>query len=170
MPEYKMNTKTEDRELIMEQVFDAPRTLVFQAFSKPEHLEAWWGPQGCETESRQFEFKPDGVWHFCMRCADKSQGEYYGEESWSKAVFHEVVQPERIMYTNLLTNEEGNIIEGTPSVQMDIQFAEDENRTRLIVRSRFASAEELQQVVEMGMVQGFSSQFNRLDDFLKELQ
>lgn len=170
MSDNKMNTKVEGRELVMERIFDAPRDLVFKTFSKSEHLAAWWGPAGWETENRQFEFEPGGVWHFCMRCADKNQGDLYGQESWGKAVFHEIVEPEKIVYTDSFSDAEGNTMEEMPSIQITILFVEHEDNTKLIVRSQFASAEALQQVMDMGVVQGFSSQFDGLDDLLKALQ
>lgn len=170
MSNQKVTTKAEGLELIMERIFDAPRTLVFKAFSKSEHLAAWWGPEGWETENRQFEFKPGGVWHFCMRCVDKKQGDFYGQESWGKAVFHEMVEPEKVVYTDTFSDEGGNTIEGMPSIEITILFVEKEGKTSLVIRSQFASAEALQQVMDMGVVEGFDSQLNRLDDLLKELQ
>ncbi|OAH63138.1 hypothetical protein AWH49_07320 [Domibacillus aminovorans] len=97
-----MTTNIEGQVLVMERIFNAPRGLVFKAFSEPERLASWWGPRGWQTENRKFEFKPNGVWHYCMRCIDENQGEFYGQESWGKAVYHEIIVPEKIVYTDTL--------------------------------------------------------------------
>ena len=76
--------------LIMERLFKAPRQLVFEAFSTPAHLEKWWGPSGWETKVYSFDFKPGGIWHYCMTCVDKEQGVFYGMESWGKSTFIDI--------------------------------------------------------------------------------
>jgi uncharacterized protein YndB with AHSA1/START domain len=165
-----VTTNVEGRVLVIERVVNAPRSLVFQAFSDPEHLANWWGPRGWQTENRKFEFKPGGIWHYCMRCTDKKQGDFYGQESWGKAVYHEIIAPEKIVYTDIFADEEGQPVEGMPEIKITLNFIDEEGKTKIITRSEFASAEDLQRIVDMGAVQGFSSQFERLDDFLEELQ
>lgn len=63
----ELTTFTEGKVLVMERIFNAPRSLVFEAFSDSERLESWWGPKGWKTINRQFEFKPEGVWLSIMR-------------------------------------------------------------------------------------------------------
>ncbi len=164
-----MTTNIEGQVLVMERIFNAPRGLVFKAFSEPERLASWWGPRGWQTENRKFEFKPNGVWHYCMRCIDENQGEFYGQESWGKAVYHEIIVPEKIVYTDTFVDEKAKAVEGMPEILVTMIFNEHEGKTKLITRSQFASIETLQQVMDMGVVQGFASQFDRLDDLLKEL-
>jgi len=162
-------TKVEGRELVMERIFDAPRDLVFKVFSESDHLAKWWGPKGWQTENRKFEFKPNGVWHYCMRCIDKNQGDFYGQESWGKAVYHEIIEPEKIVYTDMFVDEDGNAVDGMPELLVTMMFVEHEGKTNIITRSRFDSVEALQQVMDMGVVQGVTSQYERLDDYLDEL-
>lgn len=69
-----LKVKAEGRTLVMERLFDAPRDRVFKAFSEAGQLESWWGPKGWQTEVRSFAFKPNGVWHYCMRCTDGISG------------------------------------------------------------------------------------------------
>jgi uncharacterized protein YndB with AHSA1/START domain len=165
-----ITTSIEGRDLVMERIFDGQRDLVFKAFSNSEHLAGWWGPSGWQTENRAFNFKPDGVWHYCMRCTDENQGEFYGQESWGKAVYQEIIVPEKIVLTDMFADEEGNAADGMPVTLVTLTFVEHEGKTKLIMRSRFASVEGLQQVMEMGVVQGCASQFYRLDDLLEKLQ
>ncbi|MFB5663480.1 SRPBCC domain-containing protein [Alteribacillus sp. HJP-4] len=166
----RMTSKVDGRTLILERVFDAPRNLVFSAYSTSENLAAWWGPEGWETKNHRFEFVPGGVWHYCMRCIDKDQGEYYGQESCGKAVFHEITAPEKIVYTDYFSDADGNAVEGMPEMVVTVEFEEQGGKTNLISKCEFSSIENLQKVVEMGAKEGFNSQLNKLDDFLKEHQ
>src|SRR5690349_5790754 len=97
----KMNSRVEgDRTLVLERVFNAPRELVFKMFKDPEHLKHWWGPKGWELPVCKMDFRKDGVWHYCMKCTDQKQGEYFGMESWGKGVYKEISEPEKIIYTD----------------------------------------------------------------------
>ncbi|KKI92973.1 ATPase [Bacillus sp. SA1-12] len=162
--------KVEGQDLIIERIFNAPRDLVFKAFSESEHLENWWGPKGWKTENRTFEFKPNGVWHYCMTCIDPNQGDFYGQESWGKAVYREIIVPEKIVYTDWFADKEGNIAEGMPGMLITVDFVEQEGNTKVITRSQFESEASLQKVLEMGVVEGVSSQYECLDEHLENLQ
>ena len=73
-------SKVEGRELILERIFDAPRPLVFEAFTEAEHLMRWFGTDGWPLTVCNIDFRPGGVWHYCMKCMDEGQ-EYFGQES-----------------------------------------------------------------------------------------
>lgn len=105
-----------------------------------------------------------------MRCTDENQGEFYNQESWRKAVYQEITVPVKIVLTDMFADEEGNAADGMPVILVTLTFVEHEGKTKLIMRSRFASVEGLQQVMGMGIVQGCASQFYRLDDLLDKLQ
>src|SRR5271169_6856823 len=82
-----------DREIIISRVFDAPRELVWQAMSDPQHVVNWWGPVGFTSTIEKMEFRPGGVWKHVMRGPD-------GAEYPNKSVFKEIVPPERIVYAH----------------------------------------------------------------------
>lgn len=166
----RVESYVEGKDLVLERMFDAPKELVFRAFSESEHLANWWGPSGWKTENKSFDFKPDGIWHFCMTCIDKGQGEFYGQESWGKATFHEIIKPEKIVYTDTFSDEEGNVSEEAPKMLITLNFVEQDEKTKLIIRNQFKSEEALKSVMEMGIVEGMSSQFDELDDYLKKVQ
>ena len=69
-----------DRVLVLERIFDAPRELVFKMFKEPEHLKRWWGPRGWEIPVCTVDFRPGGVWHYCMKCVDQNLGQFFGME------------------------------------------------------------------------------------------
>lgn len=165
----EMKSSVDGRNLTLVRGFDAPPEVVFKAFSEPERLERWWGPEGWRTETSRFEFEPGGTWHFCMRCTDENQADSYGKESWGKAVYQEINPPERIIYVDTFSDAEGNSVEGMPETLVTFDFFEKEGETKLIVRAQFPSEEDLQSVLDMGLIEGFESQFNCLDAYLYEV-
>ncbi|MBB6670337.1 SRPBCC domain-containing protein [Cohnella nanjingensis] len=161
--------RVEGRELTLERTFNAPRTLVFKTFSDVEHLKRWFGPKGWTLSVTSFDFRPGGVWHYCMKCVDESQ-EHYGFESWGRADYHEIAEPERIFYSDAFSDAEGNITEGMPVAMITLSFVEEEGKTKLINHAQYASSDALQAVLDMGMFEGISSTWARLDELLAELQ
>lgn len=128
-----MISKVVGRELILERVFNAPRELVFQAFSKAEHLKRWWSTKGWSTPVCEVDFRPGGVWFYCMKCSDESQEEY-GMESWGKAVYEDIKEPERIVFIDSFADAEGNIVEEIPLTKMTIMFIEQGGKLNMLRR------------------------------------
>lgn len=167
----KMLKKVEGQELTLERVFNAPRELVFKAFSEAEHLKNWWGPRGWDVPVCKVDFRPGGVWHYCMKCVDKNQGDFYGQESWGKGIYKEIVAPEKIVYVDYFSDAEGNEVGGLPSAHITMLFEEYEgNKTKLINIGRYESTEALKTVLDMGMEQGISETWDRLDEHLQAMQ
>lgn len=156
--------------LVLERTFDAPRDLVFSMFKKPEHLKKWWGPRGWELPVCKIDFRPGGIWHYCMKCVDKNQGQYFGMESWGKAVFKNINEPERFSYTDYFSDAEGNENKDMPSTNATNEFKAEGNKTRLISRAEYVSAEALQTVMNMGMLQGITETWDRLDELVNSLK
>lgn len=166
MSETKVTKDLEKRELTVERVFDAPRERVWAAYADPEKLAKWWGPRGWETTIKSFDFRPGGEWHYCMKCVDEKQGEFYGQESWGKAVYGEIDEPNIITYTDYFSDAEGNINTEMPASTAIMEFFEEAGKTRLVVRSVFETSEGLQQVLDMGVVEGLTQTLDRLEEFV----
>jgi uncharacterized protein YndB with AHSA1/START domain len=77
-------------ELFVTRVFDAPRALVFKAWTEPHRIVQWWGPDGYTTPACDVDLRPDGVWRLCMLAPD-------GRERWLRCVYREIVEPERLV-------------------------------------------------------------------------
>ncbi|QHW29764.1 SRPBCC domain-containing protein [Paenibacillus rhizovicinus] len=159
-----------DRVLVLERVFNAPRDLVFQMFKEAEHLKRWWGPKGWEIPVCIIDFRPGGVWHYCMKCVDENQGHFFGMESWGKGIYEEIVEPETIIYTDYFSDADGTINEAMPSTLIKIEFHEQDGKTKLVNRSEYASAEALQTVMDMGMLQGITETWDRLSELLESIK
>lgn len=163
----KMLMKAEGRELILERVFDAPRKLVFEAFTKAEHLKQWWGPRGWEVTVCNVDFRPGGVWHYCMKCMDEKQGSFYGMESWGKAVYEEITEGESFVYVDCFSDAEGNVNTSLPSTRIKLIFEELDGKTKVVNHAFYDSEEALKTVLEMGMEQGIRETWDRLAEHLQ---
>lgn len=157
-----------DRVLVLERVFDAPRELVFTMFKEPEHLKIWWGPRGWVLPVCNIDFRPGGVWHYCMKCVE--QGEYFGMESWGKAVYKEIIEPETIIYIDYFSDAEGNSNETMPSTEVSMEFIDLGSQTKLVSRSEYVSAESLKTVMDMGVLQGITETWDRLEERINEVK
>lgn len=157
--------------LVLEREFNAPRELVFRMFKEAEHLKHWWGPQGWELPVCNVDFRPGGVWHYCMKCVDKNQGDFFGMESWGKGVYGEIIEPEKIVYRDYFSDAEGNENPDMPSTEVTLLFVDlGDNRTKLVNRGVYGSAESLQTVIDMGMLQGIGETWDRLSERLESLK
>jgi uncharacterized protein YndB with AHSA1/START domain len=154
-----LTTETAEREFVMERVFNAPRELVFTAFSACEHVVHWWGPKGWTLPVCQMDFRPGGVWFYCMRGPA-------GEEGCGKAVYREIVKPERIVYTDAFADAEGNVLDGMPEMLIMLTFAEQDGQTKLTNRAEFASVADKEATLAMGMIEGLTETLDRLEEYL----
>jgi len=152
--------------LKMERVFDAPRERVWRAFTTDE-INKWWGPRGWQTTSPHMEFKPGGYWHYGMKCVDESQGEWFGQESWGKAVYREIDEPNKFVYTDYFVDADGNINEDMPAMTITMEFIEEDGKTRVVSSSVFATEEDFDKVVATGVEQGAGETWDRLAEYLQ---
>ena len=143
------------RSIIGMREFDAPRELVFSAFTDPTHLARWWGPNGFTTTTSSFDLRPGGVWRFVMHGPD-------GRDYQNRITFEEVVRPERLVYRH----GGGNDVEPV-QFRQTITFEDLGGRTRITWRGDFPSAAERDRVIkeykaDVGLVQTLA----RLADFV----
>jgi uncharacterized protein YndB with AHSA1/START domain len=135
--------------------FDAPRELVFAAWTDPKHLAQWWGPHGFSITTSSFELRPGGVWRFVMHGPD-------GRDYQNRITFEEVVPPERIVYRH----GGGDDVEPV-QFRQTITFEDLGGRTRIVWRGDFPSAEERDRVIkEYGAAKGLAETMARLAEFV----
>lgn len=167
MAHNKMSHRVENEKvLIIEREFNAPRSLVFQMFKKPEHIKHFWGPRGWDVPVCKVDFRPGGSWIYCMKCVDKSQGDYFGMEAWGRADYKEIVEPEKIVYVDSFADAQGNIDPKLPTTTVTMTFNDLGQKTKIVSRGEYASAADVQKVLEMGMIQGISETWDRLEEYL----
>jgi uncharacterized protein YndB with AHSA1/START domain len=142
--------RTGDREIVLTRVFEAPRELVFGAWTESIHIAQWWGPTGFRTTIYEMDVRPGGVWRFVMHGPD-------GCDHKNKIIFHEIVKNERLTYTHLGEDDDPNVFEVT------VTLAPERNNTKLTMQSVFATAAERERVVrEYGTIEGGKQTLERL--------
>ncbi|HEY9290241.1 MAG TPA: SRPBCC family protein [Microlunatus sp.] len=134
---------TADREIVISRVVDAPRELVFEAFTAVRHLSRWWGPQGFTTSTRRFEFRVGGVWDFEMHGPDGA--DYQEWISWT-----EIVRPERIAMVHGESPGDPNAFESVLTFEPDGQSTRIEMRTVFPTKELRDEAAEKYHAIEAG--------------------
>lgn len=148
-------TLKSDLELEFSRVFDAPRRLVFEAHSKPEHVRRWWGPRGSTMAACELDFRPGGKWRFVVRTGKGREVTFFGE-------YREIVAPERFVWTFGF--------DGMPGGLETYTFTEAEGRTTLVAVGHFDSIQSRDAAIASGMEKGAAETWDRLAELLRELQ
>lgn len=156
----------ENKTLTIERTFDAPVGKVWRAYAEKDWFEKWWGPQGWETTAKEFNFAPGGRVHYDMKCTDKNQGEWFGQSSWGLMAIETVDAPHSFSYTDYFSDESGTINKDMPALRITNTFSDENGKTKLVSVSVADSAEQIEQLIKMGMLEGFDSQLQKLDALL----
>ncbi len=151
-----------DREIIQSRVFDAPRQLVWKAWTDPHQIVNWWGPLGFSTTTRRMEVRPGGVWRFVMHGPD-------GRDYQNRVTYLQVEEPKRLVYRH------GGDQETEPvNFEVTVTFepeAGDDNRTRLTMRMTFPSKAARDFVVrQYHAIEGGQQTLARLAKHLEQAQ
>ncbi len=149
----KVTTPTE-REIVMTRVFDAPRRLVFEAWTDPKYLPHWMlGPEGWTMPVCEIDLRPGGEWHFVWRRSD-------GTEIEMRGVYREVAPPERLVSTE---SWGGN----WPETLNTLLLSEEDGQTTITQTVLYPSTEARDAALKTGMKEGVSQSFDRLDEYLR---
>ncbi|HXI73519.1 MAG TPA: SRPBCC family protein [Verrucomicrobiae bacterium] len=153
--------------------FNAPRELVWKAWTEREQMMQWFGPKGCTIPVAKMDFRVGGEFHYCMCMPD-------GNEMWGKWIFREIVAPEKILLANSFADKDGNLTRppfpGAWSLQMltETTFTEREGKTTIRLKwfPLDATAEELKTFDAMrgSFSQGWKGTFDQLAEFLAKVQ
>jgi uncharacterized protein YndB with AHSA1/START domain len=150
-----MKESMSDRELIFNRVLDAPRELVFKAWTDPDHVVKWWGPNGFTNTNHGMDVSENGVWRFTMHGPD-------GVDYKNKIVFLEVVKPERLVYKHCDDEDTESI-----TFHVTVTFEAKGNKTDLTMCMVFDSKEELERVArEYGAIEGAHQHIARLEAYV----
>ena len=146
-----------DREIRITRLFDAPRHLVFEAMSKPEHIRRWWGRlgQGYSVPVCEVDLRPGGAWRFVNR-HPHGEAVFYG-------VYREIAPPERVVFTE--------IYEPFPDAESVVTavLTDERGKTRMNVTILYPSMDVRDMVLGTGMAQGAAISYDRLEEVAQEL-
>lgn len=153
-------SESSNSEVIISRTFDAPRRLVWQAWTDPKHIMQWWGPAGFHNERCESELRIGGRFQLEMRAPDGNVYPCIG-------TFREIVEGERIVY-------DGEAAEGhpcgagiPPRATVTVSFAEQNGKTRLTLHTRFASPERKQAAAEARFIVSWEEALDRLAKALR---
>jgi uncharacterized protein YndB with AHSA1/START domain len=153
-----LDLNSDSRLIIGVREFDAPRDLVFSAWTDPNHLAHWWGPNGFTTTTRSFDLRPGGVWRFVMHGPD-------GRDYQNRITFEEILRPERIVYRH----GGGEDVEPV-QFRTTVMFEDLGGRTRITWRGDFPSAAERDRVIrEYGAAEGVVQTMTRLGEYVSNM-
>ncbi len=167
MDKTKVTKDFENKTLIIERTFNAPRERVWEAYENPEKFSAWWGPEGWETTVKELTLVPGGKNHYCMKCVDKNQGEWFNQESWGLMAFEAVDKPASFTYKDYFSDEAGTLKQDMPTMTITMSFTEEDGKTKMVSRGVVESKEQLEQLVNMGMIEGLTSTLDKLEAFVE---
>lgn len=131
-------------------------------WTQAQHLRHWWGPQGWTTPVCQVDLRPGGVWFYCMQDPD-------GNRYCGKMIYAEIDAPRRFTGTDVFTDEDGNTSDDMPVAHSEYLFTAAGAETVLRNLTCYASAEQRDQVLEMGVEAGVNQTLDRLDAYLASL-
>lgn len=167
-----MPTSDNAAEFFIARTFDAPRDLVWKAFTDADALVQWWGPKGSTIKVLKLEMKPGGMFHYSM--------EYQlGHPMYGRFVYREIVAPERLVYVSSFSDANGGIARA-PFPQLKdtfpleilnvTTFTEERGRTTVSLRGHPIDATEAEAKTYTGMFdsmqQGFGGTFDQLETWL----
>jgi uncharacterized protein YndB with AHSA1/START domain len=135
-------------ELVITRVFDAPRELVWKAWTDPQRFKRWWGPKNFTAPVCKIDLQVVGAYLYCMRSPE-------GQDYWSTGVYREIVPPERIVCTDSFADEKGNLVPAShygmggdwPSeLLVTVTFEEQEGKTKFTLRHAGIPAGEMREL------------------------
>lgn len=147
-----------EREVVITRVINAPRSLVFEAWTESKHVAQWWGPTGFTNTICEMDVRPGGVWRFIMHGPN-------GVDYKNKIVYMEVVETERLVYSH--GGDEGD---EAGQFHVTVTFAEQDGKTQLTMRMLFESSEERDKTVDFGAIRGGNQTLDRLEEHLTKMR
>ncbi len=168
-----LSEKPSGKELVITKELNAPKDLVYEMWTRKEHLQKWWGPKGVDIKVTHFDLKPGGTFLYCMVLPD-------GGEMWGIFVYHEIVPAERMVFVNSFSNKDGEITRAPFStawpleVYNELTFNEKDGKTIVVLKGGpIHATEEERKTFESGfesMNEGFAGTFEQLENYLLEIK
>jgi uncharacterized protein YndB with AHSA1/START domain len=162
-------TNSAGKEFVISRTFNAPRDLVWSAWTQGERLAQWWGPKGSKVHVLRLEMRPGGMFHYSF--------EYQpGKPMWGRFVYREITPPERIVFVNSFTDSQGEIIRAPIKDNWPLEvlntmtLSEKGGRTTLTLRAHPINPTDVEYQTFIGMHdsmrQGYGGTFDQLGDYL----
>jgi uncharacterized protein YndB with AHSA1/START domain len=166
--------KPEAKPFVIARVFDAPRELVFKAFTDPEMMKHWWGPKGFRVITQTMDLRPGGMYHYGLAAAD-------GNAMWGRMIYREIAAPEQIVFVNSFSDEKGGVTRppmaaGWPLEILSTIIFEDagDGRTRMTITSLPINESEAERETfnkgRASMTGGWTGTLDKLAAYLAQIK
>jgi uncharacterized protein YndB with AHSA1/START domain len=149
------NTVNEIERMVVTRVFDAPRELVWKAWTDPQYLMQWWGPKGFTAPFCEMDFRVGGKFRCCMRAPD-------GQEFWNGGEYHEIIPHEKIVYSMYFADAKGNKVE---AAHYGIEHEAIDGRTKLTLIGN----ETMESAKDSGQLEGWNQILDKVAAVIAEL-
>jgi uncharacterized protein YndB with AHSA1/START domain len=147
------NNNPGNRELSISRIVNAPRELVWEVWTNPEHIKHWWGPSGFTNTISKMDVKPGGEWEFVMHGPD-------GTDYKNKHIYKEIVKPVRLVLEHVTG----------PKFVMTVTFEDEGKKTLVNIHSIFESAEQLAEVIKVFKAdEGMRQNVDRMESYVNNL-
>jgi uncharacterized protein YndB with AHSA1/START domain len=151
----------EQERMVITKVFDAPRELVWKAWTDPQYMMQWWGPKGFTSPHCEIDFRVGGKFLCCMRSPD-------GWEGWNAGEYHEIVPYQKIVSSMYFSDSKGNKIE-PEQLGIELEAIDDADNVILFedvgngqTKLTFIGNETMQNAIESGQLEGWAEQLDKL--------
>ncbi|HEY4612168.1 MAG TPA: SRPBCC domain-containing protein [Bacteroidota bacterium] len=150
-------TTSHESGVVVTRIFDAPRALVWKAWTDPQHLMKWWGPKNFTLPTCKVDLRVGGKYLFCMRSPK-------GEDLWSTGTYREVVPREKLVYIYSFADEKGNIVPASHywmgvdlplEMKVIITFEDHQGKTKMTLRHIGLPAGEMEEMTSVGWNESF---------------
>jgi uncharacterized protein YndB with AHSA1/START domain len=155
------NTVNETERMVVTRVFDAPRELIWKAWTDPKYVMQWWGPKGFTAPVCKMDFRVGGKFLYCMRAPD-------GQAFWNGGEYHEIVPHEKIVSSMYFSDPEGNRVEPA-QYGIDHKAIDDANDVILFedlgngqTKLTFIGNEAMQDAIKSGQLEGTKQILDKL--------
>jgi uncharacterized protein YndB with AHSA1/START domain len=141
-----------DRHIVLTRLFDAPRALVFEAWTRAEHVSQWWDPSGLPLAVCEIDLRPAGAFRFVNRASDGGEGHSFA------GVYRDIVPPERLTFTNPVGTGGATLV-----------FTEEGEATKLTMTIECATKEERDAMLQMRVDAGTAKTLENLAAYLRRI-
>jgi uncharacterized protein YndB with AHSA1/START domain len=160
--EAKFTKDPSGMKLHVTRAFDAPVEKVWQAWTKASILDKWWAPRPWKSETKSLDFKPGGLWHYCMVGPN-------GDRHWCRVDFSAIDPQHSFNATSAFCDEHAVPNSTMPFMHWHTEFSASDTGSKINVTISFDKESDLRTIVEMGFETGFSMGLGNLDEILKEI-
>jgi uncharacterized protein YndB with AHSA1/START domain len=162
------NTVNETERMVVTRVFDAPRELVWKAWTDPKYVVQWWGPKGFTCPSCEIDFRVGGKFLWCMRTPD-------GQDGWNGGEYHEIVPQEKIVFSMYFADSKGNKLD---PAELGIEHEAVEDAQDMVIfedlgngqtKLTFIGNDTMRDAIESGQLEGWKETLDKVAAVVAEL-